>query len=174
MKHFIELPITTRDGKFLARYSEKGLAELNFPKSGRAELPLGPAVQQRRPARQPVVPAKISRWHRVTESALKRVLAGQKSKTLPPLDWSDRTEFQKAVWREMRKIYPGKTKSYGEIAERIGKPKAVRAVGGACGANPIPVLVPCHRVLAANKKLGGFSGGLAWKRKLLAQEGIKI
>ena len=66
----------------------------------------------------------------------------------------------------------GKTKSYGEIAQAIGKPKAVRAVGSACGANPIPVLVPCHRVLAANHKLGGFSGGLTRKRSLLAREGI--
>jgi O-6-methylguanine DNA methyltransferase len=72
----------------------------------------------------------------------------------------------------MRKISLGKTKSYGEIASAIGKPKAVRAVGGACGANPVPVLVPCHRVLAANKKLGGFSGGLDWKRKLLKLEGV--
>jgi len=74
----------------------------------------------------------------------------------------------------MLKISPGRAKSYGEIAAAIGKPKAVRAVGGACGANPIPVLVPCHRVLAANQKLGGFSGGLEWKRKLLAREGVEI
>jgi len=82
------------------------------------------------------------------------------------------TVFQKKVWNALRKISPGKTKSYGEIAQAIGKPKAVRAVGGACGANPIPVLVPCHRVLAANHKLGGFSGGLDWKRKLLAREDV--
>ena len=74
----------------------------------------------------------------------------------------------------MLKLGPGETKSYGEIAEAIGKPKAVRAVGGACGANPIPVLVPCHRVLAANRKIGGFSGGLEWKRRLLEREGVKI
>jgi O-6-methylguanine DNA methyltransferase len=72
------------------------------------------------------------------------------------------------------KISLGKTKSYGEIAAAIGNPKAVRAVGGACGANPVPVLVPCHRVLAANNKLGGFSSGLDWKRKLLAYEGVKL
>ena len=58
----------------------------------------------------------------------------------------------------------------GEIARAIGKPKAVRADRGACGANPIPVLVPCHRVLAANEKIGGFSGGLEWKRELLARK----
>jgi len=72
----------------------------------------------------------------------------------------------------MCKIKFGRTQSYGELAAAIGNPKAVRAVGGACGANPIPVLVPCHRVLAANQKIGGFSSGLEWKRKLLGREGI--
>ena len=74
----------------------------------------------------------------------------------------------------MLKLGPGKTKSYGEIAEAISKPKAVRAVGGACGANSIPVLVPCHRVLAAGGKIGGFGSGLDWKRRLLAKEGINF
>lgn len=74
----------------------------------------------------------------------------------------------------MKKIKPGNTRSYGEIARSIGKPKAVRAVGGACGANPIPVLIPCHRVLAANRKIGGFSGGLEWKEKLLTREGVNL
>ncbi len=163
----VERPIITRDGKFLARYSEKGLAELNFPsKNDRADLPVGPDARRR-------VPTKVSTWHRATETALKKILAGGKPKNLPPLDLSG-TEFQKSVWSALRKISPGKTKSYGEIAQAIGKPNAVRAVGGACGANPIPVLIPCHRVLAANKKLGGFSGGLDWKRRLLAREGIKF
>jgi O-6-methylguanine DNA methyltransferase len=161
--NFVQLPISTRDGEFIAHYSEKGLAELNFP-VGRASP---------RAAKQNGVPAKIKIWHRTTESALKKILAGKKSK-LPPLDWTGKTEFQKSVWRQMLKISTGKTKSYGEIAAAIGNPKAVRAVGGACGANPVPVLVPCHRVLAANKKLGGFSGGLDWKRSLLAREGIKF
>jgi O-6-methylguanine DNA methyltransferase len=161
--NFVELPIFTRDGEFIAHYSEKGLAELNFP-VGRASP---------RAAKKQLAPAKIKNWHRTTESALKKILAGKKSK-LPPLDWTGKTEFQKSVWRQMLKISAGKTKSYGEIASAIGKPKAVRAVGGACGANPVPVLVPCHRVLAANKKLGGFSGGLDWKRSLLKREGIKF
>lgn len=72
------------------------------------------------------------------------------------------------------KIRAGRTQSYGEIAAEIGRPNAVRAVGGACGANPWPVLIPCHRVLAANRKLGGFSGGLDWKIKLLAREGVAV
>jgi O-6-methylguanine DNA methyltransferase len=161
--NFYELPIPTRDGKFIAHYSEKGLAGLNFP--------AGPASS--RAAKQNGVPAKIQAWHRVTAAALEKILAGKKSK-LPPLDWTGKTDFQKSVWRQMLKISPGKTKSYGEIASAIGNPKAVRAVGGACGANPVPVLVPCHRVLAANKKLGGFSGGLDWKRSLLKREGVKF
>ena len=74
----------------------------------------------------------------------------------------------------MRKIKLGRTQSYGEIAAAIGNSKAMRAVGSACGANPIPLLVPCHRVLAAQQKIGGFSGGLAWKRKLLALEKISV
>src|SRR5271154_5526369 len=162
--NFVELPIFRRDGKFIAHYSEKGLAEIDWPKVGRASS---------RAAKQNGVSAKIKSWHRVTETALKKILAGKKSK-LPPLDWTGKTESQKSVWRQMLKISAGKTKSYGEIAAAIGKPKAVRAVGGACGANPVPVLVPCHRVLAANKKLGGFSGGLDWKRSLLKREGIKF
>jgi O-6-methylguanine DNA methyltransferase len=160
---FFELPIVTRAGQFLARYSEKGLAGLDFP-AGRASP---------RAAKKEIVRAKIRAWHRVTETALKNILAGRKPKKLPPLDLAG-TEFQKSVWNALRKISIGKTKSYGEIAEAIGKPKAVRAVGGACGANPVPVLVPCHRVLAANKKLGGFSGGLDWKRSLLAREGVSL
>jgi methylated-DNA-[protein]-cysteine S-methyltransferase len=162
-RNLIELPIHTRDGIFVAHYSEKGLAELDFPnREGLVAL-----------GRKVPMPARIKNWHRTTETALKKVLAGKKPK-LPPLDWTGKTEFQKSVWRAMLKLATGKTKSYGEVAVAIGHPRAVRAVGGACGANPLPVLVPCHRVLAANKKLGGFGSGLDWKRTLLAREGINF
>lgn len=103
-----------------------------------------------------------------------RTLAGHTAGELPPLDWSGATEFQQRVWRALLGIPAGETRSYGEIARAIGNPKAVRAVGGACGANPVPVLVPCHRVLAANHKIGGFSSGLDWKRRLLAREGEQL
>ncbi len=163
----IELLVKTDGGEFLARYSENGLAELDFPKTGRADLLVSQATLPR-------CHTKIRGWHRLTEAALKNLLAGRDAKKLPPLDWTGKTEFQTSVWRELLKIPAGKTKSYGEIAAAIGNLKAVRAVGGACGANPIPVLVPCHRILAANKKMGGFSGGLEWKRDLLSREGVKI
>ena len=81
------------------------------------------------------------------------------------------TAFQQSVWREMAKVPAGKVVTYGGLAARIGKPKASRAVGSACGANPVPYLVPCHRVIAANGALGGFSSGLDVKEKLLKAEG---
>lgn len=157
--------IATPVGSFTAVYSENGLAGLNFP-NGKKETSSHDSAGQN-------VSPKIRDWHRMTQAALKTFFAGREPKELPPLDLAG-TEFQKDVWRAMLKIPYGKTKSYGEIAQAVGKPKAVRAVGGACGANSIPVLVPCHRVLAAHKKLGGFSSGLGWKCKLLELEGIKF
>ncbi len=160
----VRLLIATRDGEFLAEYSAKGLAQLHFP-TARTII--------HQPATDPPSPA-IRPWHRATKAALKAILAGRAPRTFPPLDLSTGTPFQQAVWRALGKIPVGQTRNYGELARAIGKPKGVRAVGGACGANPIPVLVPCHRVLAANRKLGGFSGGLDWKRRLLDREGVRV
>lgn len=87
------------------------------------------------------------------------------------LDPSAGTPFQQKVWRALLKIPRGQTRSYAWVAKQIGQPKAVRAVANACGANPVPVLVPCHRVIASDGTLGGFGGGLAMKRRLLALEG---
>ena len=181
----VKLPIFTSDGQFVAHYSEDGLTELDFPSVGRAS---SRAVSRRRRGNESQISSasgasvrdssrrllqtKISRWHRATAAALKNVLAGRSPGKFPPFDLSSGTTFQRKVWNSLRKIVRGQTKSYGEIARAVDKPKAVRAVGGACGANPIPIFVPCHRVLAANKKLGGFSGGLNWKRKLLTHEGV--
>ena len=81
------------------------------------------------------------------------------------------TAFQEAVWRELRKIPPGETRSYAEIAAAIGRPKAVRAVGTANGDNHVSVLIPCHRVIRSDGSLGGYGGGIERKKKLLAAEG---
>ena len=83
------------------------------------------------------------------------------------------TDFQKNVWDEISKIPYGETASYSEIAKRIGKPNAYRAVGSACNANPIPLIIPCHRVVASNG-IGGYGGGLTLKKKLMEIEGIKL
>ena len=80
------------------------------------------------------------------------------------------TDFQRGVWAALREIPVGNTVSYGQLAKRIGRPAAVRAVGAANGANPIPVIVPCHRVIGADASLTGFGGGLERKRWLLAHE----
>lgn len=158
------LRIATQDGDFLAEYSAKGLAQLHFP-------PARPTLHRPIISR---VPPNVRPWHRTTEAALKAVLAGRLPRAFPPLDLAAGTPFQQSVWRALQKVPVGHTRSYGEIARAVGRPKGFRAVGGACGANPIPVLVPCHRVLAANGKLGGFSGGLAWKRTLLEREGVPL
>jgi O-6-methylguanine DNA methyltransferase len=93
-----------------------------------------------------------------------------------PLDWSGVADFHRRVYRAACAIPAGRTASYGELASRIGAPGAARAVGQALGKNPLPIVVPCHRVLAANGKMGGFSayGGVATKRRILAVEGLVL
>ena len=83
------------------------------------------------------------------------------------------TPFQQRVWERLREIPSGSTTSYGEIAFEIGRPGAARAVGGAVGRNPLSLIVPCHRVVAADGSIGGFASGLDRKRWLLAHEGVE-
>lgn len=87
-----------------------------------------------------------------------------------PLDLRKGTEFQRNVWEALRRIPFGETRSYGDLATSLGRPGSARAVGRACGRNPLPLLVPCHRVVAAGGKLGGFSGGIHIKEALLDRE----
>lgn len=87
-----------------------------------------------------------------------------------PVDLSDGTPFQQRVWAQLREIPYGRRVSYRNVAEGIGRPLASRAVGTANGANPIPIVIPCHRVVAADGGLGGYSGGLEIKRSLLELE----
>jgi methylated-DNA-[protein]-cysteine S-methyltransferase len=87
-----------------------------------------------------------------------------------PLDLRG-TAFQLRVWRELERIRYGETRSYLQVAEAIGAAKAIRAVGAANGANPIPIIVPCHRVIGASGKLVGYGGGLPLKKRLLTLEG---
>jgi methylated-DNA-[protein]-cysteine S-methyltransferase len=84
------------------------------------------------------------------------------------------TDFQKRVWTALRKIPYGETISYKELAEMIGSPKAVRAVGAANGANPIPIIIPCHRVIGNDGSLTGFGGGLPLKKQLLELESHQL
>jgi AraC family transcriptional regulator of adaptative response/methylated-DNA-[protein]-cysteine methyltransferase len=105
----------------------------------------------------------------LVEGALAAIERPQAARELP-IDVAG-TAFQEAVWRELRKIPTGETRSYAQIAAAIGQPKAVRAVGSANGDNHVAVLIPCHRVIRSDGSLGGYAGGLDRKRKLLAAEG---
>ena len=87
------------------------------------------------------------------------------------VDLTGFTDFQRRVYEETRAIPPGEVRTYGEIARAIGNPEASRAVGNALGRNPACIVIPCHRVVGANGELGGFTGGLRWKRALLRLEG---
>ena len=84
------------------------------------------------------------------------------------------TPFERSVWEELKRIPFGETRSYGEIAQAIGRPGAARAVGRANGANPIPIVVPCHRVIGSDGSLTGFGGGLEAKSRLLEIEGRRL
>jgi methylated-DNA-[protein]-cysteine S-methyltransferase len=101
---------------------------------------------------------------------LQAYFSGQVVNFSDELDYGDATDFQRRVWQAARKIPYGKTHTYGWIAEQADKPKAVRAVGQALGQNPLPIIVPCHRVTSTGGGLGGFSGGLAIKKYLLKLE----
>ena len=92
-----------------------------------------------------------------------------------PLDLDSHTAFRRAVWEAAREISWGEVATYGDLCALLGRGRgSARAVGQALGANPIPIIIPCHRVLASNGELGGFSCGLRWKRALLEVEGRRV
>lgn len=108
------------------------------------------------------------------QSARRQVLgylAGKRKDFDLPLDLSSGTPFQRQVWRVLQRVPYGKARSYRWVALRVGGPRYARAVGGAVGANPLPLVIPCHRIVAQDASLGGFSGGLPTKRRLLKLEG---
>ncbi len=107
-----------------------------------------------------------------TERQLKEYFAGDRSAFDLPLDFAG-TPFQRRVWEALLTIPFGETRSYGEVAKKIGHPTAIRAVGAANGRNPISIVAPCHRVVGSTGKLTGFAGGLDAKAQLLALEGAR-
>lgn len=109
--------------------------------------------------------------HRDYRSQLVEYLEGRRRAFDLPLELHG-SEFQKDVWRTVEQVPYGYTASYGEIASLVGRPKASRAVGAANGSNPIPIVIPCHRVIGSDGSLTGYGGGLPLKRRLLALEGI--
>ncbi|HSM62166.1 MAG TPA: methylated-DNA--[protein]-cysteine S-methyltransferase [Longimicrobiales bacterium] len=103
---------------------------------------------------------------------LREYFAGTRHTFDVPIDLEATTDFQRDVYRELVKVPHGRLITYGELAEAVGRPELARAVGQAVGSNPVPILIPCHRVIAADHRLGGFGGGLRAKVALLAVENV--
>ena len=150
---YLETPI----GTVLIAGDTEAVRRIAFPRRGK---PVRPERGWERSARGPVGEAIRQ---------LREYFAGRCTGFDLPLA-PEGTPFQRTVWRQLQEIPYGATISYGELARRVGNPKASRAVGSANGRNPIPIVIPCHRVIAADGTLGGFGGGLPVKRALLELE----
>jgi len=158
-------------GLVLLCFSAKGLQRLIM--TGENEFREGVVIGYTEET-QSLPPGLLKSWHDQVAQALDDYFSGQPADfTGLPLDLQG-SPFHLRVWQELRKIPPGETVSYQELGRRLGNPQASRAVGQACGANPIPLIVPCHRVIASNGSLGGFSSGLERKRWLLDHEQTNV
>jgi methylated-DNA-[protein]-cysteine S-methyltransferase len=147
-------------GPLLLAGDESGLRLVHFANGRRPQRPQRDWREERAPFKEAV-------------RQLESYFAGHLQDFDLPL-LLDGTEFQLLVWRNLRKIPYGETVSYGQLARRIGSPDAARAVGLANGRNPIPIIIPCHRVIGSNGDLTGFGGGLPVKKKLLALESRQL
>jgi AraC family transcriptional regulator of adaptative response/methylated-DNA-[protein]-cysteine methyltransferase len=146
-------------GRMLIAATSKGICRLTFDDSVNSLQRLFP---------QATIVEDAGGLKELVEGALEAIESPRAAHQLP-IDVAG-TAFQEAVWRELRKIPVGETRSYAEIAAAIGQPTAVRAVGTANGDNHVAVLIPCHRVIRSDGTLGGYAGGLDRKRKLLSNE----
>ena len=152
-----QFKISTYLGTLYLVASEKGLQSLSWDKH---RVPMAKSLSMTEPTHQILAQAA---------DELEEYLSGSRKNFGVKLDLQG-TPFQTRVWKALAKIPYGKTCSYRDIAIRIKNPKAVRAVGSANGKNPICVIIPCHRVIANNGTIGGYSGGLEKKRVLLGLE----
>ncbi|MGE5178640.1 MAG: methylated-DNA--[protein]-cysteine S-methyltransferase [Bacteroidota bacterium] len=158
--------VRTPLGRIVVVCSASGLREVWL---GEAGLPSRKEAKARgfRYVRRP-------RWTAPAVHAIERFVQGGRGAAIPsdlPLDLAVGTPFQRRVWEAARAIPWGQVASYADVAERAGAPRAMRAVGNALGANPVPIVVPCHRVVHHAGSIGGFTSGLDWKRYLLSLEG---
>src|SRR5580692_3606017 len=147
-------------GTMLLAANERGLRSVNFAASKRAEQPQANWRED-------------GAFFSETIRQLRAYFEGELREFDVPLA-PEGTEFQMRVWQSLRDIPYGETISYGQLAARLGNPKASRAVGLANGSNPIPIIIPCHRVIGGNGSLVGYGGGLPLKKKLLALESRQL
>ena len=155
-----------RLGRLIVASSPKGLCMVSI---GKSDAELERKLHDCFP-REAVI--RDDRGMRATSAEVKSRIDGKSLDKKMPLDLRG-TPFQMDVWNEMLRIPAGSVRSYGDVAKRIGRPKAFRAVAQACGANPVAVVVPCHRVVASGGGLGGYGLGLERKISLLAKEGVE-
>ncbi len=155
--------VKTRLGWVGVAASEQGICRIVLPKKDKKSVvrELERDVIDSDPASPLLVKA---------EKLLTRYFSGESVSFELPLDLRYYTPFQLAVWRAAQAVPSGETRAYAWIAKRIRNPKAVRAVGQALGANPVPIIIPCHRVISSKGTMGGFSGGIGMKKKLLELE----
>ena len=157
----------TRLGWIGVAWNARGIAGLELPRAARAQILHALEKEFPHGALRAHPPASIAR-------ELREYVAGKRRAFDQPLDWRAIKPFQRAVLQAARTIPFGETRSYGWIAQKIGNPRASRAVGRALGANPIPIILPCHRVIASDGGLGGYGGGVPLKKKLLQLEGAVL
>ncbi|BCA55160.1 Methylated-DNA-[protein]-cysteine S-methyltransferase [Nitrospira sp. KM1] len=146
--------------------SRKGLRAVILPRPTRKEV-----LADLRGCSGPLFVESSTMQLRAARAQILRYLQGGGFSFSLPLDLANGTPFQQRVWRALRRVPYGSLRSYQWLALRVGGRPYARAVGNAVGANPLPIVVPCHRIIAANDTLGGFSSGLSMKRRLLSLEG---
>ena len=144
----------------------KGIDAIVLPKSSRQAV-----LSELQAASAALLDAQVSSRLQEARTQLTDYLAGTRRSFDLSLDLSRGTSFQRKVWRTLRRVSYGQFRSYQWVAVRVGGSQYARAVGNAVGANPMPIVIPCHRIVAQDTSLGGFSGGLPTKRKLLTLEG---
>lgn len=159
----------TMVGDLWIAVTEEGLAAVEFGGAEAAFVERLAERTRRRPLRSAVRTEEASR-------ELREYLQGRRRTFSLPVDLRHVTPFQRSVLQAARAIPAGQVATYGQIGRRIGRPRAARAIGQALGSNPVPIVVPCHRVLASDGSLGGYSGrgGIRTKRRLLQLEGALL
>ncbi len=160
-------PVRTPVGRLLVAATERGLVRIGFDRS-QASFVTG--------LREQLKAEVIESEERVADIAaqLEAYFAGERRAFDVPIDLSFASAFQRRVLMAARGVPAGQVVTYGELARRIGAPNASRAVGWALGRNPVPIVIPCHRIVRAGGGLGGYIGGLEIKRKLLELEGARV
>jgi methylated-DNA-[protein]-cysteine S-methyltransferase len=155
--------ISTQFGSFSLVVSNKGLYQLDFP-----NLRNHPSDKKQSRVKLPALVRKTKKM--LSDYFKGKTIAFRKLK----MDWTGYSDFEKKVLKVLSRIPPGKTLTYSGLARRVGSPKAARAVGGCMSKNRLPVILPCHRILGVGNRLGGYSGGLQWKKTLLKLENIRL